>query len=175
VSDTIIRPVRDGEIPAVTLLLHRAYARLAAGGLHFVAAHQDDDTTRTRIRGGVCLVAERDGAIVGTITYLPPGEKGGCDWYERDDVAEFEQYAVEPALQGTGIGERLLGEAERRAIGDGAAELACDTAAPATGLIAMYRRRGYRIVQPVDWRPFTNYESVVLSKRLSGKADGSAR
>lgn len=173
-SAIVIRPLRDGEIPAVTALLHRAYARLAAEGLHFVAANQDDDTTRKRIRGGVCLVAERDGAIVGTITYLPPGEKGGCDWYERDDVAEFEQYAVEPSLQGTGIGERLLDEAERRAHADGAAELACDTAVPAAGLIAMYERRGYRAVQPVDWRPFTNYESVVLSKRLAGKTDRPA-
>lgn len=165
-SDVVIRPLRDGEIPAVTELLHRAYRRLAEQGLHFVAAHQDDDTTRKRIRGGTCLVAEQDGEIVGTITYLPPGEKGGCEWYDRPDVAEFEQYAVEPSLQGSGIGVRLLDEAERMARADGAAELACDTAEPATGLIAMYLARGYRRVQPVDWRPFTNYESVVLSKRL---------
>lgn len=165
-SDVVVREIRADEIPALTALLHRAYARLAQSGLRFVAARQSDDTTRKRIANGICLVAERDGAIVGSITYLPPGHKGGCDWYDRDDVAEFEQYAVEPELQGTGIGQMLLADAERRAVADGATELACDTAAPAAGLIAMYEARGYRRIQSVDWRPSTNYESVVLSKRL---------
>lgn len=165
-NEIVVREIRADEIPALTALLHRAYARLAQSGLRFIAAEQSDDTTRKRIANGICLVAERDGAIVGSITYLPPGHKGGCDWYDRDDVAEFEQYAVEPDMQGTGIGEMLLADAERRAIADGATELACDTAVPATGLITMYQARGYRRVQSVDWRPFTNYESVVLSKHL---------
>jgi hypothetical protein len=50
-----------------------------------------------------------------------------------------------------------------RAIERGARVLALDTAAPATKLIAMYERWGYRIVGAADWRPTTNYESVVMA------------
>ena len=44
--------------------------------------------------------------------------------------------------------------------------MALDTAAPAEGLIKMYRRWGYEIVGTRDWRPFTNYESLVLARLL---------
>ena len=44
-------------------------------------------------------------------------------------------------------------------------ESVCDTAVPAADLRATYARRGYREVGRVDWN-VTNYESVVLSKRL---------
>jgi hypothetical protein len=42
-----------------------------------------------------------------------------------------------------------------------------DTAEPASGLIALYESWGYRIVGRADWRPNTNYESVLMSCALS--------
>ena len=79
--------------------------------------------------------------------------------------AHFAQFAVEPRLQGTGIGAELPRLAERRATADGKAELACDTATTATDLIAYYGRRGYRPVAEHRW-PHAVYSSVVLSKDL---------
>ena len=48
----------------------------------------------------------------------------------------------------------------------GATTLALDTAQPATALIAMYESWGYRMVGECDWRPFTNYPSVVMAQPL---------
>ena len=50
--------------------------------------------------------------------------------------------------------------------------MALDTAAPAEALIAMYRAWGYETVGEVDWRPQTNYLSVVMRKALRSEAKG---
>lgn len=153
-------------IEQLTLLLHRAYKRLADMGLKYVATHQSPDVTRKRIGTGVCLVAERDGDIVGTILYRTPDTAGHSPWLDRPDVAHISQFAVEPELQKQGIGRRLIAAAEERALVDGALELALDTAETAEHLIRYYERLGYRYIEPIDWRPHTNYLSVVMSKTL---------
>jgi GNAT superfamily N-acetyltransferase len=164
--DILIRPLSDYDsIAELTEMLHRAYARLAEMGLRFVATHQDEETTRHRIRNAECYVAEVDGRVVGTIAFRGPGTNGGCPWYERPDVAGFGQFGVEPALQGNGIGSALLDFVEARAKETGAAELALDTAESANHLIDLYARRGYRIVDNVKWEP-VNYRSVIMSKSL---------
>lgn len=152
------------DIAALTRLLHRAYAPLAAAGMRFVASHQDEATTRRRIADAECWLAEVGGEIVGTICLYPAG--GGTQpWYARPEVAKFGQFAVEPALQSRGIGSQLLSHVEQRASQAGAAELACDTAETADPLIAWYTRRGYRFIEYVKWEA-VNYRSVVLSKML---------
>lgn len=157
----------DDSIEELTELIHRAYASLAAMGLRYLGTWQPPETTRERSEGGECWVGERDGLLVATVTLYEPARAGGAPWYDRADVASFGQLAVEPALQRHGIGSALMDIVERRARECGAAEVACDTAEPATHLIRWYEARDYRIVDRVDWRPGTNYLSVVLSKRLA--------
>lgn len=161
-----IRRARPDELAAITDLLHRAYAPLAARGMRYLASWQPVETTAERIEGGECLVAEIDGAIVGTITWHPPERARGHPIYDRPDVAAFFQFCVEPDRQGGGIARALLAEVERRAAAAGARELACDTADVASDLIAFYEHLGYRVVDRADWRPVTNYESVILSKQV---------
>jgi len=170
-----IRPFdRRDDLVALTALLHRSYAPLAAAGMHFVASHQSVATTRERVHGTgtTCLVAVTEaGVVVGTISVTGPraggvGYPGGPPWYQRPDVAVAGQYAVEPSSQGRGIGRRLLSAAVDLARDRGAAELACDTSERAADLITMYERRGFRHVDAVDWEE-TNYRSVVLSLNLN--------
>ena len=151
----------------LTALLHRAYAGLAARGLRYLAAHQDDERTRARATEGECLVGILDGALIATVTLVDAARTGGSEWYDRGDVASFNQFCVDPALRRRGIASHLLDLIEARARGAGARELACDTAEQADDLISMYGARGYRFVEYVDWRPVTNYRSVVLSKDLT--------
>jgi GNAT superfamily N-acetyltransferase len=99
------------------------------------------------------------------VTVTPPGAASGCSWYERPDVAVFGMLAVDPALRRTGLGVRLVRHAEERARVLGAGELALDTAREAHHLVAWYAALGYRHVDVVDW-PFTNFDSVVMSKAL---------
>jgi predicted N-acetyltransferase YhbS len=149
----------------LTDLLHRAYKVLADMGFRFTATYQDAATTRERCEHGETFVAERDRAVVGTVTFYPVGKNRGCPWYERPGVSSFGQFAVEPALQKTGIGAALMDAVERRAAETGADEIALDTAEGAHHLIAYYERRGYRHVGHADWHS-TNYRSVILSKKL---------
>lgn len=163
------RLAEDDSLAELTALLHRAYAPLAAQGLRYVASAQDVEITRRRASAGECWVAESGGRIVGTITFYPPrphSDERAPAFYRRGDVARFGQLAVDPGHQGGGIAARLLDLAERRAAEAGAVELACDTAESAAALIALYERRGYRIVDRADWRPSTNYASVVLARRV---------
>jgi GNAT superfamily N-acetyltransferase len=161
-----IRPLQAGaDYEALTGLLHRAYASLAAMGFRYTATYQSIETTRHRCESGTCLVAEIDGVIVGTVTFYDARQTEHSEWYDRPEVASFGQFGVEPALQGLGIGALLMDEVERLAAESGAKEIACDTAEGATHLIRSYEKRGYRIVGTVDWGA-TNYLSVILSKEI---------
>lgn len=157
-------------IPELTRLLHRAYASLAAMGLHYVATDQDDATTQKRAGEGECYVALWDGALAGTIVFCDAARTRGCAWYDRPDVSSIHQFAVDPAVQGQGIGDALLHHAESRAAETGAAHVALDTARPARHLIAKYERRGYCIVEDVKWGLPCNYESVIMSKAIVSDA-----
>lgn len=158
------------DLEALTSLLHRAYAPLAAAGMRFVASHQTVEVTRRRVSQGECHVAEHEGALVGTVTLGPPGRRvaarGGPALYFEPGVATVSQLAVEPSLQQRGLGWRLLSLAEERARALGAHWLALDTSEHAAGLIAWYRARGYEPAGTCDWRPHTNYRSVLLRRRL---------
>ncbi len=169
-ATTRIRLLAAGDSLAdLTALLHRAYAPLAAAGMHFVASHQSEEVTRRRIEGRTCVVVERRGRIVGTATLAGPGSGAGGPGpalYARPDVAHFSQFAVEPEEQRAGLGTRLLAWLEEHARGLGAGWLALDTSEHATALIRWYRARGYEPVGRHDWRPHVNYESVLLARRL---------
>ena len=162
----IIRPLlAEDSLADLTALLHRAYARLAGMGLRYMATHQSVDVTRKRVEKGQCFVALAEGTICGTIVFKDPMQTSGCPWYDRPDVASVGQFAVDPALQGKGLGRRLMMLAEERALTSGTRELALDTAEPATHLISWYTRLGYRHIEYADWG-HTNYRSVIMSKAV---------
>lgn len=168
-----IRPVhRTDCLNSLTQLLHKAYAPLAEQGMRYLASHQDESMTQQRLteNGAEGFVAVLDGRVVGTITLKPPQMGSDIAWYARHDVFAFEQFAVDPDLQGQGIGARLLDHVEARAAELGAAEIACDTSEHAVDLISTYTRRGYRVVSHADW-DVTNYRSVVLSRSLIRETD----
>ena len=71
-----------------------------------------------------------------------------------------------PSLQGYGLGKRIHTVAADYVRAHGGRRLALNTAEPATQLINLYLRWGYIIVDTCDWRPFTNYRSVVLVLNL---------
>jgi ribosomal protein S18 acetylase RimI-like enzyme len=146
-----IRPLSDlDSIEELTQLLHRAYKILADMQLRFVATYQDVETTRKRISGGICFVAECDGKIVGTITYYSPAHTGGSPFLDLPETAHMGQLGVEPEVRGRRIGKRLIEQVESVAIADGATELALDTAEPARHLIEWYERMGYRFIEHVQ-------------------------
>ncbi len=173
-GEITIRPLDECDsIEELTDLLHRAYAVLADAGFNFTACDQPPEETRRRTQRGECFVATMDGAVVGTVTVYMPGRRTRSEWYNRDDVARFGQFAVEPALQGKGIGRRLLSHVSDLVAGREMSEIALDTAEGATQLVRFYLDLGYRIIERVQWTAKT-YQSLIMSKRLQRGARASS-
>ncbi len=170
----IRRFAETDSIPAITRLLHAAYAPLAAMDLRFTATWQDDAITARRLAGGLAWIAELDGEIAGTVTLYPVlTTTSDCPWYRQPGVFSFGQFAVDPPFQGRGIGTRLIHHLEAEALALGASELALDTAEGATDLIRWYEKLGFRFIETMEWGN-TNYRSMILSKSLSpGAPSGS--
>jgi GNAT superfamily N-acetyltransferase len=171
-----LRPLAASDsLEALTALLHRAYARLAAMGLNFTAVNQSVEMTKRRVESGQCFVAEAERQIVGTVTvcnaYDPNTEPWAraTPWFYRRDVAHLHQFAVDPSAQGQGLGEKLIAACEQWARERGCAAIALDTAAPATHLRQRYARLGYRDVDEVQWAGKT-YRTVLMLKALAEPA-----
>lgn len=145
--------------------LHHGYRDLAEMGFRYFASYRTTEDMRRRVSGGKCLIARLEERLVGTLTLYPQGGASLCVHYNLPGVAHFGQFAVEPQLRRAGLGSHLLQMAERLAVGLGASSIALDTAAAAAHLIRFYRRRGYNLVDAVQWE-VTNCRSVVMSKQL---------
>lgn len=158
-----LRPSDDLEL--ITAMLHRAYAGLADMGFRFLATHQSVEVTRSRMNGNLSYVAVLDGTIVGAISLYNKPYEDVCVHYRNPRVVRFGQFGIEPSLQRSGLGTRMMDHVESVAKGLGFREIACDTAEGATHLVEWYIRRGYQFVEQVQW-DVTNYKSVVLSKKL---------
>ena len=157
--------IPQDSIDELTQLVNKAYKIYADMGLKYVATNQSVETTLKRIRKAICIVAIDNNKIVGTISYKPAQLTRGSDWYNKAFVAKFNQLAVDPICQEKGIGGKLVEIVERIAIKQGVSELALDTSEEAKDLISYYEKRNYRFIEYLQW-DFTNYRSVILSKKL---------
>ncbi|MFJ8442515.1 GNAT family N-acetyltransferase [Kitasatospora griseola] len=158
-------------IDELTQLLHRAYSDHAVAGRVFFASYQSVQDTANRLGQGECWMAERETELVGTVTVaarhaVPVG------YPAPTEAGSFWQLAVDPAFQGSGLGNRLLTLAEERIVALGSTKAVIDTSAHAVDLVAWYRRRGYLPIGTWQW-DVTNYESVVLLKDLSADTRGA--
>lgn len=175
-GDIRVRLIQPSDsIPEITKLLHRAYAGQVAMGLAPLAGRQDDATTRKRCNSGACYLAVQEDPthpmrerIVGIILFHEVEDDKGPPWFQNKFVDSFSQFAVDPDVQGKGIGRLLLEKCERQAQEAGATELACSMAEPDRDLLQFYLKRGYRFIEHWQW-PYTNYRSAILSKTLNAR------
>lgn len=165
----VIRPVTDDDdLVRLTALIHGAYAPHAKLGLRYWGTHQTVEDTAKRFASGTGFVMLDGNRYVGTITLRPPQPESAVALYRDPSVWTLSQFCIAPAAKGLGYGRRLHDHATGVARHRGAATIALDTAQPAATLIAMYESWGYRIVGECDWRPLTNYTSVVMARPLTG-------
>lgn len=152
---------KDDDVVALTSMLHRAYAPLAAAGMRYTATHQSEKVTLLRLSRGHALVAEFEGKVVGTVTVYGPKPESSVPLYRDLLTCHIGQFGVEPDWKGGGIGKALHEAALAWAVAQGARFMALDTAVPAIDLIAMYHRWGYKTVDRIRFET-TNYESVIM-------------
>ena len=169
---TVRRYLIDDSISEITRLLHRAYQPQVAMGLRPLAGRQDDKITLDRVLNSECYLALLDDGdaarsrIVGIILFNEHERVAFPSFFLRPGVSHFAMFAVDPDVQGLGIGRLLLERCEERSREIGSTELALSMAEPDAALRAYYDRRGYRFIEHWQW-PYTNYRSCILSKRLA--------
>ena len=167
-GDITVRPLAPSDdLDRITRLIHHAYAQHAAAGLRYWGTRQSVVDTAARFASGQGFVAELAGQYVGTITVRPPQPESPLALYRNPRTWSICQFAVSPHLKGLGLGRALHDAALAHARQCGGLVIALDTAAPAKGLIAMYKAWGYQCVGEHSWQPHTNYQSVVMSRSIS--------
>ncbi|WP_415914146.1 GNAT family N-acetyltransferase [Paraburkholderia sp. J12] len=147
----------------LTKLLHRAFSKLAALGLHCSCVDQAASVTRQRALAGDCFVAVCNGRIVGTMTVEARDSESPCEHYRLRHVASVHQFAIDPSWQHRGIGRALLSFAGHWAAARGFTQLALDTPFPAAHLIDYYRAQGFSLVDVVRFAG-RGYDSAILCK-----------
>lgn len=156
----------DDSYAELTDLLHRAYSVLGDMGLNYTAVDQPVSTTRERIAEGECWVIEDDeGRLIGTAMLSFPFPTYDNEYFTIDGHAYLNQFAVDPEYQNRGLGQMLLDKIEERAREEGAPDIGLDTAEGAKHLIQYYTKRGYKIVDYIQYGE-KQYRSVIMSKEL---------
>jgi len=105
------------------------------------------------------LLAEADGALLGTVTITDCGE----------GRAYLGMLAVDPACQAAGLGRQVIAAGEDAARALGARRMEMTVIAPRAELIAYYERRGYARTGEMRGFPVAGYkhlQMVVLAKAL---------
>lgn len=164
-----VRVATPDDVAALHPLIERAYRgeTAKAGWTHEADLLFDDRTSAAELSAliadpdRVILLAHRDGALIGCVQVARAG----------DDLAYLGMLTVEPTLQASGLGRRLLAAAESEAVARfGSRRMEMTVIHRRTELIAWYERRGYAPTGetrpfPVD-PPRHELEFAVLEKAL---------
>ena len=168
-SDFVFRAATLADVATLHPLIERAYRgeTAKAGWTHEADLLFDTRTSAQELSAliadpdRVILLAHKDGALIGCVQVARVG----------DDRAYLGLLTVEPSLQASGLGRRLLAAAETEAVARFAARrMEMTVIHRRAELIAWYQRRGY--APTGETRPFPvnpprpELEFVVLEKGL---------
>lgn len=170
-SAATIRSARPDDLPALRALVEGTYRGDSArrGWTHEADLLTGERTSDEELAAVIAspdhamLVAQQDGAVVGTVTVTPAGP----------GRAYLGMLSVAPELQAAGLGRALIAAAEHAARDRFAAAVMEMTVIERRAeLIAWYERRGYRLTG--ERRPFphapdetVDFGMVVLERALA--------
>jgi ribosomal protein S18 acetylase RimI-like enzyme len=162
-SALLIREARPDELAAVGLLTRTAYAAADLGSDEYLA-HVQDAAGRAAV-ATTLLVAEANGALVGTVTLAAAGTPYAD--IARPGEYEFRMLAVAPAAGGRGVGSTLVRVCQERARAEGARRLVCSVEDKNSAGLRLYQRLGYVREPERDWVPEPGVSLLVLGVELS--------
>lgn len=137
-----LSPAKDTEVPAIVSLMNRAY-RGTSGWTSEFGYIEGDRTSETDMRAA--LTDKPDAALL--VWRRAAGDLQGCVWLEPlgDSRWYLGSLTVEPLMQNSGLGRRLLTAAEEWAAQHGGSEIKLTVVNVRDTLIAWYLRRGYQL------------------------------
>ena len=169
-SELTFRTATSSDVAALHPLIERAYRgeTAKAGWTHEADLLSDARTSADELAELIAdpdraiLLAHREGALIGCVQIARAG----------DDLAYLGMLTVEPSLQASGLGRRLLAAAESEAVARfGARRMEMTVIGGRAELIGWYERRGY--ARTGEERPFPvapprpELAFVVLEKPLA--------
>ena len=169
-----IRTARPGDreaIREVTLTAYQQYAAFMQS--HWEYYRQNIVATLAEVEPAEQLVAEQEGAIVGTVLLYP----AGTIFSTSDSVLATREWpevrllAVAPPARGHGIGTSLMQACIQRARESGASALTLHTSDVMQVAMHMYEHMGFVRAPDLDFRP----DEDVLVKGYRLELDATAR
>lgn len=143
---TAVRRAQPSDTAALTALVNRAYEIEAA----FIDGQRtNDNEIRALIDSGGFVVLDYADGLGAAILVQGPGERPGVP----PQHAYFGMLAVHPALQGMGIGRRMVEVAEAMAHANGAVAMSLRMINLREELSRWYRSLGYR---EIGTAPYTH-------------------
>ena len=158
-----LRDYRAADAPAVNRVALAAFEQFSKAYADWPAMAANVGDMAALAGAGEIVVAERDGAIVGAVAYIPPHRpKAG---YFDPAWPVIRMLVVDPVRRGKGVGRALTEECLRRAGRDGAAVIALHTSPIMTVALSMYLRMGFERLR--DAPPIHGVPYAVYRKRLA--------
>jgi GNAT superfamily N-acetyltransferase len=154
--DLLIRDARPHDRDAICEITLAAYQEYAESMPAFWERYRQNIlATLSDVKPAEQLVAERDGAILGTALLYPPRR---IEWNRAETAMhvrwpEVRLLAVAPAARGGGIGKALMEECASRARRSGADTLVLHTTDLMQAALRMYRRMGFVHAPELDFTP----------------------
>ena len=154
-GELVLRDTRADERPAIRELTLRAYAEYATtmAPTAWAGLEQSLLTALGTEGAAECIVAERQGQLVGSVLLYPPAADAYGGAAQRASWPEVRLLAVAPDARGQGVGRALMEECVRRARRMGAAELGLHTSMSMRAAMQMYERMGFVRVPELDFHP----------------------
>lgn len=163
-STPTFRHAVQSDVPALVALVERAYRSPETAGSWVSEAHllKGPRTSGAEISGLISLadskfiVAELDGRIAGCCLVQKTKAVDGHTRKPGEGAAYFGMFAIDPAIHSSGLGKKILAEAERQVRemwGVGAMTMTVINLR--TELIAYYQRRGYALTGRTEPFPFS--------------------
>jgi len=151
----MIRDARNDDRDAVREVVLRAYAEYASMMPErlWTGYRQQMLATLDSVGSAECIVAERNGALVGSVLLLPPAAAAYGSSVLKADYPEVRLLAVPPEARGHGIGAALMEACAERARRAGARALGLHTTDLMRAAVRMYERLGYVRAPEHDFVP----------------------
>jgi GNAT superfamily N-acetyltransferase len=150
-----VRNARDDERETIRALTRKAYAEFATV-MEPAAWEGLDGAVEAGLEAGETadrIVAERDGAIVGSVLLFPPASDAYGGATGRVSWPEIRLLAVDPRVRGQGVARAIMDECVRRARAFGSPMLGLHTSRSMRAARALYERMGFVRAPELDFQP----------------------